>query len=246
MQRTTIAKKWFLLGLVFIVVFTLIAGCACPSPEPTPTLTPTPAPPASESYVGSVDELIDFWSGTVHLEDLSGADRAAAIEEALDDEGMEAVSEALEQEGYDLDQEQAEAIGVSFDDPEQPELTIVSIPSEPGPEGNKATAIVAIPESGNPLPVGYITNIAVIGGQGSPVVHPAFFIRAVCWVDGRLIWWHYWWYDSHNHPNWYYSWWYWHWGYYWEHDYLWYPWYTWFYSWFYWHYWWYWSTWWPF
>jgi hypothetical protein len=203
-------------------------------------------PPASESFTGSVDELIGFWEGEVQLQDLAGADRAAAIEKALLDEGMQSVSTALEEEGYVLNQEDAEVIQVNFDDPEQPELVIVSIPSEPGPGNSQATAIVALPEKGTPLSMGYITNIAVIDRDGSVVVHPSFFIRAVYWIDGQAIWWHYWWYDSQNHPNWYYSWWYWHWGYYWDHGYSWYPWYTWFYSWYYWRYWWYWSTWWAF
>ena len=159
---------------------------------------------------------------------------------------MQSVSTALEDEGYDFNQDDAEVTRVNFDDPEQPEIVIVSIPSDPGPEDSQATTIIAIPETGDPISMGYITNIAVIDDDGSVVVHPSFFIHAVYWIDGQLIWWHYWWYDSHNHPNWYYSWWYWHWEYYWGHDYAWYPWYTWFYSWFYWHYWWYWSTWWVF
>jgi len=159
---------------------------------------------------------------------------------------MKSVSAALEEEGYALDQEQAEVIQASFDDPEQPVLIIVSIPSEPGPGKSQGTAIIVLPEKGTPLSMAFITNIHTFDRQGRVIVHPSFFIRAAYWIDGRVIWWHYWWYDSQNHPNWYYSWWYWHWGYYWDHGYSWYPWYTWFYSWFYWRYWWYWSTWWVF
>jgi hypothetical protein len=213
----------------------------------TPTTTPTPTPPpASESYAGSLDELINFWQGEGHLEDLAGADRSAAIEEALLDEGMQSVSDALEAEGYTLNPEQAEVIRATFDDPEQPEVIIVSIPSPANPENSKATAIIAFPGEGAPLVMGYITNIGVIASDGSVVVQPSFFVRALHWVDGQLVWWQYWWYDSSNHPNWYYSWWYWHWWYYWDYGYSWYPWHTWFYSWFYWDYWWYWSTWWAF
>ncbi len=269
-----IAKKWLFIGVGLIIVLGVILGfvffrpeqppapapppvpappAPSPAPSPTPPIPPTPppsppppVPPASEIYASSLDDLIGFWEGKVRLADLTGAGRTAAIEEALRHEGTKAVSTALEEEGYTLNQEKAKVIRVNFDDPEQPEVTIVSIPSNPGPGGSKAAIVVAMPTAGEPIYMGYMTNIGVVSGSGSVIVYPSFFIRTAYWIDGRIIWWQYWWYDSYNHPNWYYSWWYWHWEYYWDHDYPWYPWYTWYYSWFYWHSWWYWSTWWDF
>ncbi len=78
---------------------------------------------------------------------------------------------------------------------------------------------------------------------------PYFYITTLRWIEDRIIRWHYWWYDSHHHPNWYYSHYYWYWKYY-----MWYlgpivdppVWYWWAYGWYYWRYWYYWSTWFPY
>ena len=81
---------------------------------------------------------------------------------------------------------------------------------------------------------------------------PYFYITTLRWVGpcdvGRITYWHYWWFNSHHHPNWYYShyFWYWqHWSWYWSVDWPWPYWYHWVYGWYYWNYWYYWSTWFP-
>lgn len=82
---------------------------------------------------------------------------------------------------------------------------------------------------------------------------PYFYITTLRWVGpcigGQIIYWHYWWFDSHHHPNWYYShyFWYWqHWSWYWYPvDWPWPYWYHWVYGWYYWKYWYFWSTWFP-
>jgi len=87
-----------------------------------------------------------------------------------------------------------------------------------------------------------------------PVIYvngmPYFYITTLHWIggpiDGRIIYWNYWWFDSGHHPNWYYAHYYWYWHYYGWYGYAWPYWYWWGYGWYYWHYWYYWSTWFPF
>jgi len=242
-----VGKKWVFIGLSLILVLSMLAGCS--TQLKLPAVAPQvkePLPPATvgPGFADSLWELIDFWEGEVQLEGLVGAERDAAIEKALGViEGAPEVLDVIDTEIIEMDLAGAEPILANTPDGL---VTIVPIPAIPVAEENKAAIIVALPEGGQPLIMGYITNIFIIDPRGRVVVHPAFLIRAWWWVDGRIIWWHYWWYDSHNHPNWYYSWWYWYYRYFEYYDYPWYPWYTWFYSWFYWHYWWYWSTWWPY
>jgi len=240
-------KRWVLLGLALVMVLSLLAGCTTQLkvPASAPQVNePLQSPGEGEGFVGSLWELIDFWEGKVQLEDLVGPEGDALIEEALGViEGTPEILEVIETEIIELDL--AGAAPILADTPDGM-VAIVSIPAIPEVEDSKAEIIVALPEIGTPLVMGFITNINVIDTYGRVVVHPAFLIRAWWWIDGRIIWWHYWWYDSHNHPNWYYSWWYWYYRYYEYYDYRWYGWYTWFYSWYYWRYWWYWSTWWAF
>ncbi|OLB67910.1 hypothetical protein AUI06_12395 [archaeon 13_2_20CM_2_52_21] len=78
---------------------------------------------------------------------------------------------------------------------------------------------------------------------------PFFFLRWHWWAwplpAPRIIWWDYWWHDSHNHPNWY-------WGVYWwwrvwlKGYSTWFPWYWYYWHWQYWYYWHFWSTWFPY
>jgi hypothetical protein len=75
---------------------------------------------------------------------------------------------------------------------------------------------------------------------------PYFYITTLRWIDGRIIYWRYWWYDSHHHPNWYYAHYYWYWHYYWWYRVDWPYWYWWGYGWYYWRYWYFWSTWFPY
>ncbi len=74
---------------------------------------------------------------------------------------------------------------------------------------------------------------------------PVFYVSLYHLVLGRWIPYHYWWHDSHDHPNWYYGcydywWWYYRW-----YGIEWIPWYDWFFSWYYNKRFYYWSTWFP-
>jgi hypothetical protein len=75
---------------------------------------------------------------------------------------------------------------------------------------------------------------------------PYFYITTLRWINGQIVTWRYWWYDSHHHPNWYYAHYYWYWRYYWWYRVDWPYWYWWGYGWYYWRYWYYWSTWFPY
>ena len=76
---------------------------------------------------------------------------------------------------------------------------------------------------------------------------PYFFITTLRWVNGRIVYWRYWWFDSHHHPNWYYSHYFWYWRYWHWYNFTvdWPYWYWWAHGWYYWRYWYFWSTWFP-
>ena len=71
---------------------------------------------------------------------------------------------------------------------------------------------------------------------------PYFYITTLQVVGGKIAYWRYWWYDSHRHPNWYYSLYRHYWDYYDFGGHLWPGWYRWVYGWYYWRFWYYWST----
>jgi len=71
---------------------------------------------------------------------------------------------------------------------------------------------------------------------------PYFYVTTLRWVNGRIVPWRYWWYDSNRHPNWYYAFYKHYRGYYLRLDIPWPGWYHWAYGWYYWRFWYYWST----
>jgi hypothetical protein len=75
---------------------------------------------------------------------------------------------------------------------------------------------------------------------------PYFYIRSLRWINGQIIVWNYWWFDSHHHPNWYYSHYFWYWRYSYWYGWHWPYWYWWAHGWYYWRYWYFWSTWFPY
>ncbi len=134
----------------------------------------------------------------------------------------------------------------------------VSIPLKPDGRGVATTLMIAYDTSGQSLGNGMAmyTRGNVLPSSRQPEVDPFIIVNAEpywfiswhWWAWGRgLVWWDYWWYDSHNHPNWYWGvYWWWrsyikyYYGPYWG---LWYPWYW---HWVYWRHWNYWSTWFPY
>jgi hypothetical protein len=74
---------------------------------------------------------------------------------------------------------------------------------------------------------------------------PYFYITTLQVIKGQIVYWRYWWYDSNNHPNWYFACYRHYWDYYFGYGYVWPWWYDWAYGWTYWRFWYYWSTWFP-
>jgi hypothetical protein len=74
---------------------------------------------------------------------------------------------------------------------------------------------------------------------------PYFYITTLQVINGQIVYWHYWWYDSNNHPNWYFACYQHYWDYYYGYGYVWPWWHYWAYGWTYWRFWYYWSTWFP-
>jgi hypothetical protein len=74
---------------------------------------------------------------------------------------------------------------------------------------------------------------------------PYFYITTLHVVDGHIRYWHYWWYQANNHPNWYYAYYLHYWDYYIQGGFDWPWWYHWAYGWYYWRFWNYWSAWFP-
>lgn len=71
---------------------------------------------------------------------------------------------------------------------------------------------------------------------------PYFYITTLQVVNRRIVHWHYWWFDSHHHPNWYYAYYQHYWNFHYHFGLLWPPWHHWAYGWYYWRFWYYWST----
>jgi hypothetical protein len=136
-------------------------------------------------------------------------------------------------------------------------ITVFSVETFPC-NGTYGVYVFARDEQGGHLIWRMVTNIgqkSVEGGDPTisdiPVYvwsngMPVYYVYVWQWFGGIWHPYHYWWHNSHNHPNWYYSYYnYWWWRYCW-YDYYWAPWYNWFYTWYYWRFFYYWSTWFPY
>jgi hypothetical protein len=120
----------------------------------------------------------------------------------------------------------------------------------PSPEGLSAYLVAMVASNGTSFFQAHHTNLdprlaevpdlaIVVNGM------PYFYITTLQVVHGRIVYWHYWWYDSDNHPNWYYAYYRYYWSYYYHAGFGWPWWYHWGYGWTYWRFWYYWSTWFP-
>jgi len=71
---------------------------------------------------------------------------------------------------------------------------------------------------------------------------PYFYITTLQVIQGRIVYWHYWWFDSNHHPNWYYAYYQTYWDFFYRFGVPWPGWHQWAYGWYYWRFWYYWST----
>lgn len=140
-------------------------------------------------------------------------------------------------------------------------LTVGSFRSNPKPDGTMAGITVAMNTSApdQSLFQTHITNVYALQPEEMPKDNPTIRFNSEPWFTvqvgeapparfasqfGPVIWYRYWWYDSHRHANWWYGcyqWWWWRYSWYGR---PWYWWYNWWWGYYYWWNWNYWSTWW--
>jgi hypothetical protein len=118
------------------------------------------------------------------------------------------------------------------------------------PESSKAYLVAMVAEDGTSFFQAHKTNLDPhLAAVPDPAIivngMPYFYITTLHVVDGRIIYWRYWWYEAGNHPNWYYAYYLHYWDYYLYGPYDWPWWYHWAYGWYYWRFWNYWSAWFP-
>ncbi|MDH5782458.1 MAG: hypothetical protein OEZ35_02145 [Candidatus Bathyarchaeota archaeon] len=222
-------------------------------------LNPTRGVTTNPNEPGSLRELVEFGTYTAELQDLTDLtdpERVDFINNILADDGYKNVSDALGQKGFQFDTEQAAVSSVNSLNLGGFAGHVMSMWStDTGPNGTRAFISAAM-INGFSLVVGGITNL--LPPDQIPEIDPYIIVNAMPYMYISLYWWvwapvarlhtwHYWWYDSHSHPNWY-------WGVYWwwrtDLDYywlapghgLWQPWWWWFWHWTYWRHWYWWST----
>ena len=245
-------------SMVVVSVLIVILGVAMFSflsfLKPTSSVIKEPFEP------GSPSGLVDF-PGKVSLEDLNLTDpqRLDFISNLIETPDYKNVSYALEQKDFTFNTDHAIVSSVSItgglDKPYQG-IVMSLWSSNMGANGTRAFIAAAIIDV-NTLCVGGVTNL--LPPDQIPGIDPYIIVNAMPYVYISLYWWvwgpqvakvhtwHYWWYDSHSHPNWY-------WGVYWwwrtDVDYYWIapgygswqPWWWWFWHWTYWRHWYWWST----
>jgi len=213
---------------------------------------PATMPPRIET----LGELLDV-KNNVAIKPMGPADTDAYVGQVIPSEPWRDAEMALTKKGLLLDMATFEAFVAQVDD------TTVSVVSAEthAVNGTYGVIIYARDAQGNVAAWYMITNIgqkSVVGADPTistiPVYvwsngMPVYFVSIWHWMGpGWWVPYHYWWHDSHNHPNWYYSYYnYWWWYHYWYDypvyiHYKWFPWYNWYYAWFYWRYFYYWST----
>jgi hypothetical protein len=123
-------------------------------------------------------------------------------------------------------------------------------PPVPSPYGTVAYLVAMVAEDGTSFFQAHHTNLDPnLAEVPDPVIWvngmQYFYVTTLHWmgpVDGAIMPWHYWWYNSNHHPNWYYSYYRFYYGYYVDWSYPWPGWYHWAYGWTYWRFWYYWSS----
>lgn len=117
-------------------------------------------------------------------------------------------------------------------------------------EGSVAYLTCMVADDGTGFFQAHVTNLDPRLAQAPdlPIIvngMPYFYVTTLQWIDGRIVPWRYWWYDSHHHPDWYYA----CYRHYWEAYHhagqAWPAWHVWAYGWSYWRFWYYWSAWFP-
>lgn len=241
MKRT----KAITMTLVVALAVTLVAGMFTYL-SPVQSVVPGPGEPQS------LRDLVEY-PDPLDLTDIEEAETGPILGEIMDGvEGFSNISDFLQGKGYHFENASAQiswAGGVSPG-------WLLSWWSDIGPNGTRALIVAASMLDGTNMTMGAITNL--LPPELAPGVDPYIIVNAMPYVYVSWYWWvwapvakihswHYWWYDSHSHPNWF-------WGVYWwwrtDVDYYWLaplgrvysPWWWMFWHWTYWRHWYWWST----
>jgi hypothetical protein len=227
------------------------------------TSQPGASAPQQEPPIPDLKTLLNY-PYPVHIEEVwTEPDRTDILVMFENREDTEAVRQAMRDKGFHFDfwnPERTEVMRIWIEDASGVALEVEAMTTttfaEVAPDVWLSGALTLMqPVDGSPgLYQAHHTNLDphLAEVPDPPIIvngMPYFYITTLRWVGpwpgGRIVYWNYWWFDSHHHPNWYYSHWYWYFKYYcwydWDQPYWW----WWAHGWYYWRYWYYWSTWFP-
>lgn len=205
--------------------------------------------------IGGLGDLLNP-SEDVGIREMPPQDQETWIGEVMSHPAYLEAQMALEYKGFQLDCTTRETLIAMVDGTPVRIFTIETV----AVNGTYGVIAFASDDLGNMEAWYMITNIGQKSIMGTdPTIStipvytwsngmPVYFVSIWQWWGyTRWVPYHYWWHNSHNHPNWYYSYYnYWWWYHQW-YDYpsgilCWYGWTNWYYCWFYWRYFYYWST----
>lgn len=209
-----------------------------------------------EEPLPDLSSLLDY-PHPVNMVTLQGPEAIAARDMLLARTETIDLMSAMADKGFFFDPESAEVMRIETETlspdgiTQDVEITAMTMTTM---ENELSAALTAMVDNG-PIERGFFqahhTNLdpQLAEVPDPPIIvngMPYFYITTLRWINGRIVPWRYWWYDSHHHPNWYYSHYYWHWRYYSWYRVDWPYWYWWTHGWYYWRYWYFWSTWFPY
>lgn len=202
----------------------------------------------------NLQELVELPNWNVQIRDLNDTEKQTPFNMILTDvEGFSNVKGQLEGKGYQFDNASANVIAVilAYDGTPYQGFALSWWSSNVDSNGVRAFITAVEMNDGSDIVTGVQTNLLppdqVPGIDPYIIVNamPYMYVQPWWWVWGpwsRLVFWKYWWYDSHSHPNWY-------WGVYWwwrsymrYYQVVWRAWFWWYWSWVYWRHWYWWST----
>jgi hypothetical protein len=209
-------------------------------------------PEAVWPLIPNLSELLNF-PHEAQIEELTGVDRTTVIGNLMARPETQALIAEMVPKGFNFTpqyvDDNAVAMHITVFDPSGVAIPIdaMTVPMIANELSGALTAMQpvdpAIPGFYQAHHTNLDPNLAEV--PDPPIVvngMPYFYITTLRWIGGQIIYWHYWWYDSHHHPNWYYAHYFWYWQYYGWYMVDWPYWYWWVHGWYYWRYWYYWST----
>jgi len=203
-----------------------------------------------EKPIPSLGELLNY-PHEAHITPLQGAERTAALGRLMERPETKALIAEMATKGFTFDPTKADVMRIVVQPADGALLTIEAVAMSTIANELSGALTAMLASDGTGFYQAHHTNLDphLADVPDPPIIvngMPYFYITTLRWVDARIIYWRYWWYDSHHHPNWYYSHYLWYWRYYYWYGVPWPWWYWWTYGWYYWRYWYFWSTWFPY